>query len=145
MEDLINQLHKKLAIERIKNETLQQTLKDIDMLNSWKDVYTDVLINYFMTSEEDLFNALGEEYLYYYNEFFSLKEECRNLAKYSSLATTYIEKIENINLPSKMEANNFDDVMAFIGMDVHNALLNLLIIRRNLMEESKMRTIDSLF
>ena len=74
-----------------------------------------------------------------------LKVECLNLARYSPSAPDYKAMIAAVNLPAELNFNSFEEAMTFLRTHVHNAMLQLLKIRRELQEENKIRTIDSLF
>ena len=144
MNNLLDQLNKKVAIEKIKNESLQQQIKDLSMLQSMQDFYFDLLLNCFNCVEAEAIEELGNSYEDDLTGFIELKEECLNWARHSSSASDYIEKIEAINLPANLSSNSLEDALSFLRTDVYNAMLHLITIRRELQDESKIRTIDSL-
>lgn len=144
MNDLLTQLNKQIAIQKIKNESLSQQIEDQEMLESWQSVYFDIMVNCFYCDEAEVIAELGKAYETDLMDFNDLKVECLNLARYSSAASDYTMKIEEIDLPSTFNFSCLEDAIFFLRVDVHNAMLHLLTIRRNLQEESKLRTIESL-
>lgn len=144
MNNHLEQLNKKIAIEKIKNESLRQQIEDQTMLESMQDYYFDMLINYFNYEENDLIAELCTSYENDMVDFTELKEECLTIAKGSAATSEYIDKIEAINLPVRLNSNSLEDAMSFLRTDVHNAMLQLYTIRRELREENKIRIIDSL-